>query len=237
MSVEEVRKAVQMLRSVELRRAVRGVDPEQARKLLDEAADLLAAAGREQSELRGEVERLREANDEGAVGKALVAATRAGEALMAEAREAAASLGAEAEAQAAALLEQVTAEAEKREQETATARERFEQELTDARKAHANELESARVDADAALAAARRELSHLEKQAAQLRSLVTDLERRIVEIAQGALEELEAFGSSPSTTPGSDLLVDLRPAAAPSDVAASRSAPAAARSEDQPKRR
>jgi cell division septum initiation protein DivIVA len=218
MSVEELQNAVQMLRTVELRRAVRGVEPEQARKLLDEAADLLAAAAREQQELRGEVERLLEANDESAVGKALLTATRAGEAVMAEAREAAASLSAEAEARASALLEQVTAQAEKHERETVAAREQFERELVDARNAHTKELESARADADAALAAARRELGQLEQQAAQLRTLVADLERRIVEIAQGALEELETFAPT-SSTRESDLLADLQPTPEQSDVA------------------
>src|SRR2546421_6182658 len=115
MSVEELKEAVQKLRTVELGRAVRGVDPEQVRELLDQAADLVAAAAREQDKLRSEVERLREATDESAVGKALVTATRAGEAVIAEAREQAASLSAEAEAQATALLEQMKAQAEKRE--------------------------------------------------------------------------------------------------------------------------
>jgi cell division septum initiation protein DivIVA len=218
MSVEKLQDAVQMLRTVELRPAVRGVDPEQVRQFLDEAAELLAAAAREQKELRSEVARVREANDETAVGKALVTATRAGEAVIAEAREEAASLSAEAEAQASALLGQVKAQAEKREQETKAAREQFEQELTDARQAHAKELELARADADAALTAARGELAQLERQAAQLSSLVADMERRIVEIAQDALEELETFGASAGSPGDNNLLADLRPAAERSDV-------------------
>lgn len=220
MSVEDLPDAVQKLRTVELRRAVRGVDPVQVRELLDEAADLLAAGARERNELLGELERLREANDEEAVGKALLTATRAGEALMAEAREAAASLRGEAEAQASALFAQATAEAEKCERETAAARELLEQELAEARHAQAKELESARADADASLAAARDELAGLEEQAARLRSLVLDMERRIVEIAQGALGELEAFDASTGGANEGDLLADLRPAAEPSDVSA-----------------
>jgi hypothetical protein len=220
MSGKEAINAVEMLRTVELRRAVRGVDAEQARKLLIEAADLLAAAEREQEELRREVERLRAANDESAVGKALVTATRAGEALLAEAREAAVSLSAEAEAEATALFNEVTAQAEKREKETEAARERFERELISSRQAHDKELESARKEADEALGVARLELAQLEQQAGQLRILVADMKRRIVEIAQGALEELEAFGASASKTGESDLLADLQPVPEPSDVAA-----------------
>ncbi len=220
MSVAVLQDGVQMLRSVELRLAVRGVDAEQARQFLNEAADLLASAAREQEELRGELERLRQANDESVIAKALVAATRAGEALVAESRAEAAALTAEAEAQAAALLEEVKAQAERREQETKAAQERFEQELSEVRKAHARELESASADADAALADARHELAQLERQAAQLSSLVADMERRIVEIAQDALEELEAFAAPSSDTPAEALLAELHPAADAADVAA-----------------
>jgi len=219
MSAEDMQKTVDKLRTVELHRAVRGVDPDQVRKLLDEAADVLAAAGREQKELRRELERPREGNDEEAVGKALLTATR-GEALMAEARETAASITAEAEAQASALLDQVTAQAETREQEIAAAREQLERELTATRDAFAKEHESARAEAEAALAEARRELARLEKQATQLRSAVTDTQRRVVEVAQTALDELETLGASARSTAESDLLAALRPPAAPSDVPA-----------------
>ena len=220
MSVAVLQDGVQMLRSVELRLAVRGVDAEQARQFLNEAADLLASAAREQEELRGELERLRQANDESVIARALVAATRAGEALVAESRAEAAALTAEAEAQAAALLEEVKAQAERREQETKAAQERFEQELSEVRKTHGREFESASADADAALADARHELAQLERQAAQLSSLVADMERRIVEIAQDALEELEAFAAPSSDTPAEALLAKLHPAADAADVAA-----------------
>jgi cell division septum initiation protein DivIVA len=214
MSIEALQEAVGKLRDVELRHAVRGIDEAQVRDLLDEAADTLASASREQTELREELERLQSANDESAIGKALLAATRAGEALLAEAEEKAASLSTKAEAQASALLEEVKAQAEKREQETKAARKQFERELADAKQAHAKELESARADAEAALAAARRELGLLESKAVQLRSLVTEMERRITEIARKALKDIEAFDASASRTTESDLLADLRPAAA-----------------------
>jgi cell division septum initiation protein DivIVA len=220
MSVEDLQKAEQALRTVELPRAIRGVDPEQARKLLGEAADSLATAVSEQKELHRELERLRQTNDEDAIGKALLTATRAGEEVLAEAHKEAASITAKAEAEASALLEQVATQAKKREQETAAAREQFERELTAAKNAHAKEHESARAEADAALADARRELAQLENQAGRLRSLVTDMERRIVEIAESALEELVAFDTSTSSETENDLLADLQPAAEPSDITA-----------------
>lgn len=220
MSAEDLQQAVEKFRGVELRRAVRGVDAEQARELLTEAAELLAAAGREQGELRRELERIRAANDESAIAKALLNATRAGEQVVAEAHEQAAKISADAEAQASELLEQVSAQAQKRERETATARKQFERELTATRKAHEKELESARAGANAALANAREELERLEKHANQLRSLVGDLERRIVEIAEGALKELESFEAPDGSDTEADLLSDLRPPAAPADVPA-----------------
>lgn len=213
MSIEGLQEAVRKLREVELRHAVRGIDEAQVRDLLNEAADTLASATREQTELRDELERLQAASDESAIGKALLAATRAGEALVAEAQEKAASLSTEAEAQASALLEQVKAQAEKREQETRAAREQFERELADAKQAHAKELKSAQAEAEAALAAARRELGLLENKAGQLRSLVADMERRIVETARKTLKDLEAFDASASRPTENDLLADLQPAA------------------------
>ena len=212
MSIEALRDGVERLRTIELRRAVRGVDPEQTRQLLEEAADLLADAAREQKELRSEIELLTRQNDETAVGKALVTATRTGEALIAEAREEAASLRAEADAEASALLERVRSEAERLEQETKAAREQLDRELADARQAHAKELETAKADANAALADARSELVQLEKRAAHLSSLVADMERRIVEIAQDALQELEKFGASANSATTDEFLADIQPA-------------------------
>jgi archaellum component FlaC len=220
MSVEDLQQAVERFRGLELRRAVRGVDPEQARDLLDEAAELLATAGREQNELRRELERSGAPTDESAIAKAFVNATRAAEQIEAEAHEQAAKIVAAAEAQSATLLEEVTAQAQKREQEAASARKQFEQELAATRTAHEKELEAARDGANAALANAREELERLEKHADEVRSLVADLERRIVEIAEGALAELAAFDASKDSGDEADLLSDLRPPAAPSDVKA-----------------
>ena len=218
MSVEQFQEALEKLRTMELHRTVRGVDPGQVRKLLDEAAEVLVAAGREQKGLSIELRRLREANHEETVGKALLAATRAGEAALAEARERAASITGEAEVQASQLLAQSKAELEKRQQETAAVRVQFERELAAAKQALEAEHESARVEADAALAEARRELSELEKQAAHLRSLVRDMERRVVEIVEDALVELEALGARAGNTSESNLLDDLQPAAEQKDV-------------------
>jgi cell division septum initiation protein DivIVA len=184
MSIEDLRSTADSLRSIELRRAIRGVDAEQVRELLDKAADALHAAARDQATLRRELEQLRAANDEDSIAKTLLMATQVGERVIADAHEEAAAIVARAEKEASALRE------------------------------------SARTDAEAAVAAARSELAQLEGQAAQLRPLVTDMERRIAKIAQDALEELEALGAYTSTEAKSDMLTDLRTAASPLDVAA-----------------
>jgi cell division septum initiation protein DivIVA len=178
MSLEGLQSTADSLRSTELRRAMRGVDGEQARELLEKAADALHAAAREQATLRRELDRLRKEQD--AVGEALLVAVRRGEEIIAEAGNKAASITAQAEA----AYDLARAEAE--------------HELTDAR----------------------RELARLETEAAGLRSTVADTQHRVVEIAQSALEQLEALGASTGTECGSDLLADLRPATPPLDVPA-----------------
>ncbi len=215
-------KLVQTLRSVQLPAAVNGVDTEQARKLLDEAADALVNSLREQRALRDELEALHATKDEEVVGKALLAATRAGEEILAEARETAAvttaeaeksasAITAEAEAQAAALLERVAATAEQRERETAAAKEQFERELAEVRTAFEKESASAQAQAKAALADARRELARLEADAERLRVEMAEAQRDFVEITQLALDELESsLGKAPSRRESAELLPDLR---------------------------
>lgn len=209
---EDLEQTVHRLRTVELHRAVRGVDPDQARRLLDEAAELLAGAVREQKELRREVEQLRASNDKDAIVNALVTATRTSEQIVAEARETAAKITAEAEGKVAVMLEEVAAKAREREEETAAAREELDRQLAAARSAVAKAQESARAEAEAALTDARRELDRLEAEAARLRSAVTGTQRHVVEIVRAAIDKLEALDADTSRAAGADLLVALRPA-------------------------
>jgi cell division septum initiation protein DivIVA len=210
MSIEELEGAVHALREAKLHRAMRGVDPRQARELLDEAADFLASAVREQKELRRELEQLQDTKDEEAIARALVAATRTAEEIVVKARAEAASITAEAEAQKAALLEQAAAAVEEREREATAARAQFEREAATARKAIEEEHESARVEAEVALAGARRELAQLEEDEARLRALMAETERRFVEIARAALDELEGLGSAGGSGDAAGVLGDLQ---------------------------
>lgn len=212
MSGEDLEQTVRRLRSVELRHAIRGVDPEQVRELLDEAADSLAGAVREQNELRSELERLRAADEKDAIANALVTATRASEAIVAEARDTAAKIVAEADARASVLLERTASLVEERERETAAIRAQFDRELAAAKSAVGEEHESVRAEAAAALADARRELDRLEAEAERRRSVATDTQRQVAEIVQAGIDKLEALDADMSRAAGTDLLADLRPA-------------------------
>lgn len=231
MSGEDLEQTVHRLRGVELRHAIRGVDPGQVRRLLDEAADSLASAAREQNELRRELERLRAADDKtadktadekraddkaaddkDAIANALVTATRIGEGIVAEAQEKAARITAEADARAAGLLERTASLVEERERETAAARAQLDQEFATARSSVAKEYETARAEAEVALAGARRELDRLEAEAERLRSGVGDAQRQVVEIVQAGIRKLETLRNEmDSAVAGADLLADLRP--------------------------
>jgi cell division septum initiation protein DivIVA len=215
LSVQDLEGTARALRSVELRRTLRGVDPDQARKLLEEAADSLEGAIRQQQSLRKELEHLRGRTDQEDISKALLAATRTGEEIVVDATKRAASITAEAEAQAAALLQRAAAAVEERERETAAARKEFDLELASARQGLTEELEAARAEAESALESARRELARLEDEAARLRSLVGQTEQHVLEIVQAALGELENLepADSGAEAANADLLSDLHPAA------------------------
>jgi hypothetical protein len=166
----------------------------------------MTAAGRERNELRIELRRERAEHPEETVGNALLTAAHAGEALLAEAREKAASIIGEAEAQALQALQQSASAAEKRGQATTAMREQLERELATAREALEKDRQSARAEAEADLVDARRELAALEVQATQLRSQVSELGRRLVEIARGTLKELDGLGAETRSSAPADLL-------------------------------
>lgn len=138
MDLNGLRADAKRLRSAEPPRAIRGFDEGETRALLNVAAQRLEAAADEREELQKELERLRvQAGDETAgkeaIGKALIAATRAGEEMAAEARASAERIKSEAEAEAAAILEQARKSAEEREHESVVARARLEAEHAAAR--------------------------------------------------------------------------------------------------------
>ena len=136
--LSELRTEAKRLQSAEPSRAIRGFDERETRTLLGGAAKLLEAAAEQREELERELDELRaKVGEEGAgkeaIGKALVAATRASEEMAAEARASAERIKAEAEARAAAIVDAATKAAEERERETAAERARLEAELTTAR--------------------------------------------------------------------------------------------------------
>jgi cell division septum initiation protein DivIVA len=233
MDAEDLHRKAEWLRSAEPSRALRGFDEEQTRKLLDDAAQLLKAAAREQEALQRELETVHsvageETAGKEAIGRALLVATQTGEDLVAEARASAEKITADAEVEAAAVLEQATAAASERERESVAARESVEAELAAARAAleqaqgewqelleaeRKQVLEAAQVEADAIVGDARRDAEQLQGSAKRLQLLLADRQQRFVEIAQAALDQLEGLDEVVSRSDEVELLDDLRPPA------------------------
>jgi len=202
MSIEDLHRQAEWLRSAEPSKALRGYEEEQTRKLLDDAAQLLKAAANEQQALQHELEKLRSAAGEDsagkeAIGKALLAATRAGEEVLAEARASAERITAEADAEVAAMLERATAAGAEQERETVAAREKAEAELAAARAAFEEETASVRAELEHEAAAAHAEIEQattaaraaIEEENAATRAEL-ERERARLEQEQGALQEL-----------------------------------------------
>lgn len=184
----------------------------QARQLGETAAE----QGRRIAELEAQIASLesdvvtREDQGTDAIGKALLAATRAGEEIAAEARVSAERITTEAEAHAAAILEQATKAAEERERESLAAREKLEIERELLERERTQALAEAQERAETILADARRDAAQLQSYGEQLRSLLTDSRSRFVELAESALSQLETFDTK-SRFRDSDLLDGLRP--------------------------
>ena len=136
--LNELRTEAKQLQGAEPSRALRGFDERETRTLLGGAAKLLEAAADQWEALERELDELRaKVGEEGAgkeaIGKALVAATRASEEMAAEARSSAERITAEAEVRAAAIVDAATKTAAERERETLAERARLEAELATAR--------------------------------------------------------------------------------------------------------
>lgn len=134
MDLNELRAEAKRLQSAEPSKAIRGFDEKETRTLLNGAACLLETAAQEREELQRELEKLRaKVGEEGAskeaIGKALLAATRASEEMAAEAHAFAERIKAEAEARATAILDEATRSSAERERETVAARARLEAEI------------------------------------------------------------------------------------------------------------
>jgi cell division septum initiation protein DivIVA len=185
-----LRADAKRLRSAEPPRAIRGFDEAETRALLKVAAQRLDAVADEWEGLQEELERLRAAaGDETAgkeaIGKALIAATRAGEEMAAEARASAERIKAEAEAEAAAILERATKAAEEREHESVVARARLEAEHAAARAGLEEEHAAKRSELE-------RERERLAQEQESLRSVAERERTRALEEARAEAEAIVA---------------------------------------------
>ena len=185
-----MRAGAKRLRSAEPSRAIRGFDEGEVRALLADAAKVLDAAADEREGLQKELEQLRakvgeQVAGKEAIGNALLAATRAGEEMAAEARTAAERIKAEAEARAATILEEATKASDEREQEAATARTRLEAELAAARAAIEEENAATRAELE-------REREQLDKDQASVHEVLDRERERAQKEALAQADEIVA---------------------------------------------
>jgi cell division septum initiation protein DivIVA len=135
--------------------------------------------------------------DTAEIGKALLAATRAGEEIAAEARLSAEQITTDAEARAAAILEQATTAAAEHERASVEARERLEIELAAARAAAEQELAAGRAELERERERLERDQEAsqalLERERTQVLGEAQKQAEGIIADAQREIEQLESY--------------------------------------------
>jgi cell division septum initiation protein DivIVA len=217
MSTQGQTRQPEEIREAQLPRSLRGYDEGATRQLLAEIADGVQALMTERDTLREQVGRLENGHREDdespeALGNALLAAKRAGEVLIAEARMGAEQITARAKAEGAQLLEEArraTADVERnvveQRAELEVEQQRLRQEAGDWRKNIDAESETllaqARADGEAIVSESRRRLDELRLEAEKLERFIGDRQRQLVELLQSALEQLDGLGPAIALSP------------------------------------
>jgi cell division septum initiation protein DivIVA len=205
------------IRDAELPRSFRGFDETATRKLLNEVADVVHSLTTEREQLRRQVESLQAAGGPDiqspeAIGNAILAAKRAGEELIAEAKEEAALLLSKSMAEAERLTDEArTAAAEAMRElddqraQIAQSREQLERQVVGWEEQVAGErdrlMAEARTEAQAILSASEQRLVDLRDEEEKLRRLMREQHSQVVELLRSALRKLEP----PVAASGTDL--------------------------------
>lgn len=177
MTPEEIRRA-------SLPKALRGFDEAATMRLLTDVADSMQSLVSERDRLRRQLEeaetRAGGSDDPTVIGNALLAAQRAGEQLLEQAREAAAK---------------ITADADERRHELEREHGRLSQELAELGKTAERQREEiiarARAEADELMALGNQRLVDLRREEETLRSFIEDRRARFIELLQSALGNVE----------------------------------------------
>jgi cell division septum initiation protein DivIVA len=232
---------IRRLREADVPRAMRGLQEEATRKLLDQAATALHRIGIERDTLRREAEAAGAAanEDDGrdaeAIGRALVTATSISDQLVASATEKAELLVSQAQTEADTLLTEARSVVAELERETAARRAAADGVLAQAHAEGDRIREKAEADRDAlltkALDDAERTVSdaalrieHLRAEADGLGTFLDAQKRTFVELAEATLAKLDELAAARvpgSPAAGDELLDDLHPADSASGTEAS----------------
>lgn len=194
------------IREAALPRGLRGFDEAATRRLLGQVADTVQTLLSERDRLEraahdAQARPVADQEDPTAIGNALLAAQRAGEELLHQAREAAERITAEARQEGEQLLEQARQSAaelerrlEERRGELEREHERLRQELDELRTTVEAErragIARARAEADELTAHSQQRLEALRREEEGLRASIDDRRRQFVEMLQSALDQV-----------------------------------------------
>jgi cell division septum initiation protein DivIVA len=211
------------IREAELPKSFRGFDETATRKLLNEVADVVRSLTTERDQLRRQVESLQAAGGTDsqspeAIGNAILAAERAGEELIAEAKEEAALLLSKSMAEAKRLTDQAltaaaeaTRELDEQRAQIAQDREQLDRQVVGWEEQVAVErdrlMAEAGAEAQAILAGSEQRLVDLRDEETQLRRRMLEQHNQAVELLRSALRELEPLGATSDTGDLSTALV------------------------------
>jgi cell division septum initiation protein DivIVA len=200
------------IRDAELPKSFRGFDETATRKLLNEVADVVRSLTTEREQLRRQVESLQatggtDTQSPEAIGNAILAAERAGEELIAEAKEEAALLLSKSMVEAERLTDEARAatteakrELDEQRAQIAQDREQLDRQVVGWEEQVADErdrlMAEARAEAQAVLAASEQRLLDLRDEEEKLRRRMLEQHNQVVELLRSALRELEPLGAA-----------------------------------------
>lgn len=217
------------IREAELPKSFRGFDETATRKLLNEVADVVRSLTTEREQLRRQVESLQAAGGTDtqspeAIGNAILAAERAGEALIAEAKEEAALLLSKAMAEAA----EAKRELDEQRAQIAQDREQLDRDVVRWEEQVAGERDRLMAEADAEaqaiLAASEQRLVDLRDEEEKLKRRMLEQHNQAVGLLRSALRELEPL-DAPSDSADLSAALVLRAADGSRQTAGSKGLP------------
>jgi cell division septum initiation protein DivIVA len=184
------------IRNVALPRSFRGFDEPATRSFLNDLASAVEALVAERDKLRVDLKAALEkhapdAENGTAIGNALLAAQRAGEELVADAKENAARIAEEARAESERILERARLTAEGLKAEREGLRREMDEWQARLEGERSAALAQVRVDAEQLTSQSAQRVEALRQEEAALRVLITERHNQFVDLLQSTLGQLE----------------------------------------------